>query len=427
MPTSRLLEAKSVDTSTTTHGFEDLVGDAGVFFSEHFNKKPLLRRGALEGSTRSLVSVRQLDDIVAMEAVSPSYLRVAKDGRGVPAKAYTRTVADRGAALTDAVIPEQVYELFRSGGTITWNALNHFLPSARHLVNVFAQTFACPSEVVAFLTPAGKDGYAPHHDPVDVYVIQIEGTKDWRIWEPPGDRRADKASYSPEDLGAPVIETTLRPGDVLYLPYGTPHAAAAKAEVSLHLSVTVEPRRWRDLVRETVEHLVQGPEFDGFPHLGGGATDDGATEDGATDDGAADGGATLGGMLRRLADRLEKTDAQAEAGRLLADGRHRAGAGRSREFERLASADVLAPGTRLRRSPVPVEIGPSDGTKSGLLVNGHRLAVPDAVADVLRSLENGGVVPAAHFFPGVSEARSVHAAQGLTRLGVLETADHMRS
>ncbi|GAA3841840.1 hypothetical protein GCM10022403_087460 [Streptomyces coacervatus] len=408
MSASRLLEAKSVDTSTTTHSFEDLVGDAEVFFSEHFNRKPLLHRGALEGRTRSLVSVRQLDDIVAMEAVPPSYLRVAKDGRGVPSKAYTRTVADRGAALTEAVVPEQVYELFRSGGTITWNALNHFLPSARHLADVFAETFACPSEVVAFLTPAGKDGYAPHHDPVDVYVIQIEGTKDWRVWEPPAGRHAEKASHRPEDLGTPVIETTLRPGDVLYLPYGTPHAAAAKAEVSLHLSVTVEPRRWRDLVGETVQHLLQDAQFDGFPHLGDSAEGDGA--------------AVLGAKLRELSDALAGADPAAEIDRLLTAGRRRAGAGRSREFERLASADVLTPDTRLRRSAVPVEIGPSDGTKSGLLVNGHRLAVPDAVADALRGLESGGVVPAAHFFPGVSEARSVHAAQGLTRLGVLETA-----
>lgn len=397
-----------MDTSTTTHRFEDLVGDAGVFFAEHFNRKPLLRRGALEGRTRSLVSVRQLDDVVAMEAVPPAYLRVAKDGRGVPSKAYTRTVAEHGAALTETVVPEQVYELFRSGGTVTWNALNHFLPSARHLVDVFAETFASPSEVVAFLTPAGQDGYAPHHDPVDVYVIQIEGTKDWRIWEPPADRRADKASHRPEDLGPPAVETTLRPGDVLYLPYGTPHAAAAKAEVSLHLSVTVEPRRWRDLVCETVEHLVQQADFDGFPHLGGEAAQDGAA---------------LGAVLRRLADLLTEADPAAEAGRLLTQGRRRAGAGRSREFERLASVDVLAPDTRLRRSAVPVRIGPSDGAKSGLLVNGHRLAVPDAVAEALRGLEDGGAVEAARFFPGVSEARSVHAARGLARLGVLESAE----
>ncbi|MGW4227595.1 cupin domain-containing protein [Streptomyces bauhiniae] len=412
-----------MDTSTTPQGFEDLVGDRQVFFQEYFNRKPLLRRGALDGRARDLVSVRQLDDIVAMETVSPAYLRIAKDGRGVPGKAYTRTVSDRGAALTETVVAEQVYELFRSGGTVTWNALNHFLPAARHLAGLFADTFACPSEVVAFLTPAGKDGYAPHHDPVDVYVIQIEGTKDWRIWEPPPGRSAERASHRPEDLGRPAIETTLRAGDVLYLPYGTPHAAAAKDQVSLHLSVTVEPRRWRDLLADTVQHLLKAPDFDGFPHLAAPARPDPAAPDTARPDTAA----VLGALSARLAGLLTAADPAAETARLYETGRARAGAGRPREFERLASADSLAPAALLRRSAVPVEIGPSDGARSALLVNGHRLAVPDAVADALRGLQDGRAVAAARFFPGVDEARSVHVAQGLTRLGVLETADSMRS
>lgn len=402
-----------MDTSTTPQGFEDLVGDRQVFFQEYFNRKPLLRRGALDGRARDLVSVRQLDDIVAMETVSPAYLRIAKDGRGVPGKAYTRTVSDRGAGLAEAVVAEQVYELFRSGGTVTWNALNHFLPAARHLADLFAETFAAPSEVVAFLTPAGRDGYAPHHDPVDVYVIQVEGTKDWRIWEPPAGRRADKASHRPEDLGPPAIETTLRAGDVLYLPYGTPHAAAAKDQVSLHLSVTVEPRRWRDLLADTVQHLLEDPAFDGFPHL--------------AEPTAPDTAATLGALSARLAGLLAGVDTAAQTDRLRESGRARAGAGRPREFERLASADTLAPAALLRRSPVPLEIGPSDGARSALLVNGHRLAVPDAVAEALRGLQDGRLVAAASFFPGVDEARSVHVAQGLTRLGVLETADRTRS
>ncbi|MFD4542100.1 cupin domain-containing protein [Streptomyces bauhiniae] len=405
-----------MDTSTTPQGFEDLVGDRQVFFQEYFNRKPLLRRGALDGRARDLVSVRQLDDIVAMETVSPAYLRIAKDGRGVPGKAYTRTVSDRGAGLAEAVVAEQVYELFRSGGTVTWNALNHFLPAARHLADLFADTFAAPSEVVAFLTPAGRDGYAPHHDPVDVYVLQIEGTKDWRIWEPPAGRRADKASHRPEDLGPPAIETTLRAGDVLYLPYGTPHAAAAKDQVSLHLSVTVEPRRWRDLLADTVQHLLTDPAFDAFPHLADPA-----------EPAAPDTAAALGALAARLAGLLAGVDTGAETDRLRESGRARAGAGRPREFERLASADSLAPAALLRRSPVPLEIGPSDGARSALLVNGHRLAVPDAVAEALRGLADGRAVAAARFFPGVDEARSVHVAQGLTRLGVLETADRTRS
>jgi ribosomal protein L16 Arg81 hydroxylase len=402
-----------VDTAGTVPTFEDLVGDADVFFAKHFGNRPLLRRSALAGRVRDLMSVRQFDDIVSLEAVSPAYLRVAKDGRGVPSKAYTRTVAERGAALTEAVVPEQVYELFRSGGTVAWSSLGHFLPSARHLMAVFTDVFGCPCEIVAFLTPAGRDGYAPHHDPVDVYVIQVEGTKDWRIWDPPDIRKGDSVSYALEDLGPPAMETTLCPGDVLYLPYNTPHAAAAKAEVSLHLSVTVEPRRWRDLLADMVAALLTDERFHAFPHVGRSPAP--ATA------------ARLGGLLESLRERIAGVDAVEELTRLAAESRARHGVGRSREFERLATMDDLEPGARLRRSGVPLQIGASDGTKTDLVVNGHRLAVPDALADVLRELEGGGVVTAAEFFPGASGIRSLRAAQGLARLGVLETVDSTRS
>jgi ribosomal protein L16 Arg81 hydroxylase len=402
-----------VETACSVPSFEDLVGDTEVFFAEHFDNGPLLRRGALAGRARALVSVRQLDDIVSLETVSPAYLRVAKDGRGVPSRAYTRTVAGRGAALTEAVVPEQVYELFRSGGTVAWNSLGHFLPSARHLMDVFTDVFGCPCEIVAFLTPAGKDGYAPHHDPVDVYVVQIEGTKDWRIWDPPEVRRGDSVSYAPEDLGPPAMEITLRPGDVLYLPYNTPHAAATTAEVSLHLSVTVEPRRWRDLLADTVATLLTDERFHAFPHVGRSPAPAMAAQ--------------LGGLLELLRERIAEVDATEELMRLGAESRAQHGLRKSREFERLAAMDGLGPSARLRRSVVPVQIGTSDGAKTDLVVNGHRLAVPNALADVLRELDGGGVVTAAEFFPGASPTRSVRAAQGLARLGVLETVDSERS
>ncbi|MFJ1568669.1 JmjC domain-containing protein [Streptomyces erythrochromogenes] len=391
--------------------FEELVGDTEEFFSRHFGERPLLRRRALDAArARELVSVGRLDDLVAMETVHPAYIRVARGGQGIPGKAYTRVAAEHGAALTEAVVPEQVYELFRSGGTVTWNYLHHFLPSARRLVQAFTQAFAAPAEAVAFLTPAGHDGYAPHHDPVDVFVVQTEGTKRWRVWEPTGERRSDPATYPDGTLGEPALETTLYPGDVLYLPYGTPHAAAAGDLVSLHVSVTVTPRRWRDLLRETVDALTADEEFATVPYLGGTGTDDGPV---AT---------ALAAKLRLLAERLAQVAPAAEAARLATAGQERAGAFRTREFERLASLSGLSPQDPLRRSKIPVAIGPSDGGRTQLTVNGHTLAVPDAVAATLRLLEGGGSVQAGELLQGAPAPRSVRAAESLTRLGLLEPA-----
>ncbi|MEV8565850.1 cupin domain-containing protein [Streptomyces sp. NPDC051322] len=390
-----------------TYSFEDFVGDEKVFFAEYFNKKPMLRKGALAGRLDGLPSVRQLDDVLALESVPPSYLRVTKNGKGVPSGAYTRTVA-RGAALAEAINPEKVYELFRSGGTVTWNALHHLLPSARGLKAPFTDALACDAEVVLFVTPARNDGFAPHHDSIDVYVVQVNGSKDWRVWATPEIRRGDEGSYTAEELGEPLLEVTLVPGDVLYVPHGTPHAAAAKSELSLHLSVGVEPRRWRELLRDIVASVVEDDEFHGWPRLDHGQDSDVLT--------------ALSGKLELLRERLSRLDVASEAKRLHEAGRAKGGAGGPREFQRLATADTLHPASLVRRTAAPVEIGASDGVKTGLQVNGHRIAVPDAVAAALRGLDGHQQVVAADFFPGVPEARSLSAVRGLTRIGVLEVA-----
>lgn len=386
-----------------SYTFEDVVGGRDRFFSEHFDKRTLLRKGALADQVDSLISLRQLDDILALETVTPAYLRVAKDGKGVSPKAYTRTGSHPGVPLVETVAPEKVYELFRSGGTVTWNSLEQIVPAVRRLTDVFADEFACDSEAVAFLTPAGNDGYAPHHDPVDVFVLQLEGTKAWNIWSPPADRSSSEATYAPEQLGPPDMETLLEPGDVLYLPYGTPHAAAAKDSMSLHISIIVRRKSWRDLVLETVRELLDTDDFNGFPHLG---------------DGSGRGvlSAQLSDKLNMARDQLATVDVVAEAQRLVALGRGTV----PREFERLSQLDSIGPETKLRRSASPVTIEEGGQGRSGLIVNGHKVTVPKTIASMVRELDSGGDVTAEHFLSGESPVRSVSAAQGLARLGVLD-------
>jgi bifunctional lysine-specific demethylase and histidyl-hydroxylase NO66 len=56
-------------------------------------------------------------------------------------------------------------------------------------------------------------------------------------------------------------DLTLRPGDVLYLPAGTRHAAQTIDEPSLHLTVGVRTVRWADLVRRALDGLLDGDEL----------------------------------------------------------------------------------------------------------------------------------------------------------------------
>src|SRR5207244_11533076 len=95
----------------------------------------------------------------------------------------------------------------------------------------------CPGNINMYLTPAGAQGFGPHFDDHDVFIVQIEGYKRWRLYE-----SARKLPLKFEDLivprerlVGPVEEVRLEPGDLLYLPPGFVHEALPSEQASLPL------------------------------------------------------------------------------------------------------------------------------------------------------------------------------------------------
>ncbi|GAA0932320.1 MULTISPECIES: JmjC domain-containing protein [Streptomyces violaceusniger group] len=246
------------------YSFEDLLGDADFFAEEYFDKRPLLKRGAVPGDPQEILSLTDLDDLVNLEAVRPPYIGITKDGKPVDAKWFTRATVVQGTLIPDAVVPEKVHELFKSGASVTWMSLNQIFPQVRDFCRVFSRTFASRSDAVAFVTPPHSRGYEAHRDAVDVFVVQLAGQKHWQVWN---DRYEGTGLCDTEKLGPPDFDVTLTAGDIFYLPYRTPHLVCTESDVSLHLSITVRPRLWRDLLMLTLHKLLDDPSFDDYPYL----------------------------------------------------------------------------------------------------------------------------------------------------------------
>jgi len=122
----------------------------------------------------------------------------------------------------------------------------------------------CLVGVNAYLTPGGTQGLAPHTDPVEILVIQTEGKKAWRLYEPVGGfALPNQASgdLRQDQIGKPCMELTLSPGDVLYMPRGTIHQAVAEggreggtAAASAHLTIsTYQQWSYGDLATQMME------------------------------------------------------------------------------------------------------------------------------------------------------------------------------
>ncbi|KAA0165373.1 hypothetical protein FNF31_02035 [Cafeteria roenbergensis] len=115
----------------------------------------------------------------------------------------------------------------------------------------------------SYLTPAGTQGFAPHYDDIEAFLVQTEGAKRWRVYRPLSAStvlpRFSSRNFGQEDIGSPVLEAELRTGDLLYLPRGWIHQAVALPGcASLHLTVSTAMRfTWKDLVSLALEAAVE--------------------------------------------------------------------------------------------------------------------------------------------------------------------------
>jgi Cupin superfamily protein len=49
----------------------------------------------------------------------------------------------------------------------------------RQVLGTLELFFRAPVGCNAYLTPPGRQGFAPHSDDIDAFILQLEGTKRW--------------------------------------------------------------------------------------------------------------------------------------------------------------------------------------------------------------------------------------------------------
>lgn len=151
-----------------------------------------------------------------------------------------------GRPLTGLVDPRRTLALFEDGATIVFQGLQRSWPTLRDLAAELEADLGHPVQVNAYLTPPASQGFAVHADTHDVFVVQTHGQKRWELHD------ADLEGSG----GADVESVLLEPGTSLYLPTGTRHSARAQDDVSLHITIGVNQRTWRELLTRTVGALV---------------------------------------------------------------------------------------------------------------------------------------------------------------------------
>lgn len=105
-----------------------------------------------------------------------------------------------------------------------------------------------------YITPPGSQAVSAHADDRDVIIIQVSGQKDWKVYSKvpvplpyPREQVGKEGLEVPAEVleGPSLIETTLHPGDALYMPRGYVHEARAnESSFSFHVTIALATHDW---------------------------------------------------------------------------------------------------------------------------------------------------------------------------------------
>ncbi|MGB3412993.1 MAG: cupin domain-containing protein [Microthrixaceae bacterium] len=214
------------------------------------------------GPIGRFVDTEELWNSLLRRGIRRPAFRLVRAGSTVERTGITRRAGFGNRSLDDVVDPNRVIKRYRDGDTVVLQGLHHTDPHLARLANNLALDLDQPIQINAYLSPPGERGLDVHFDYHDVFVVQVTGSKRWRIWEPlestsnPVKGRHSIASPSLQELGEPRLDLTLRAGDVLYLPRGFPHLAESLDEPSDHLTIGLVALTWQAVVRKAVDAEV---------------------------------------------------------------------------------------------------------------------------------------------------------------------------
>ncbi|KAG5497500.1 hypothetical protein JKF63_03764 [Porcisia hertigi] len=151
----------------------------------------------------------------------------------------------------------------KKGWSVRFLRPNEFSESNSAFIACMENEFHCYCGSNSYWTPANSQGFAPHYDDVDVFLLQLEGEKLWSLYDPPEKvgvlTRHSSEDYAPEQFPRPKHSITLRAGDALYMPRGVVHQGKTSSKThSLHITFSAnQMNSWADFMSRAAQYTVE--------------------------------------------------------------------------------------------------------------------------------------------------------------------------
>ncbi|MGQ0661007.1 cupin domain-containing protein [Sphingosinicella sp.] len=227
------------------------------FLASIYEQKELLNLRHEPDRYADLLTLDSLDQFIASADLREGMLDLSNKHNRITREAY---LDEDGRVIQVAVTEE-----YLRGATIILPHLHSSMYNLGEFCRSLEEVFTCHVQTNIYLTPPSREegkatqGFPPHYDNHDVFVMQIAGSKAWRIYGTPVTTpfRGETFEVATHQAGEPSQTFTMNAGDCIYMPRGLMHDAENSGdEPSLHITVGLITKTWADLLLESISELA---------------------------------------------------------------------------------------------------------------------------------------------------------------------------
>lgn len=209
------------------------------FLSQYWQKKPLLIKNGFE-NFQDPITAEELAGLAMEESIESRIITNQNDNWDSHHGPF-----------------EDFSHLKPTHSTLLVQAVDHWHPESAQLLEPFRfiPNWRIDDLMISFSSPKG--GVGPHLDQYDVFIVQGEGKRHWRVGMPqPALKEVIpcKSLLQVENFEA-CIDVVLEPGDILYIPPGCPHEGYA-VENAINYSIGFRAPNQTDMLSSFADHLI---------------------------------------------------------------------------------------------------------------------------------------------------------------------------
>lgn len=206
------------------------------------------------GYYAGLLGANDLDTVLGTHDITPTEVKLVRGEQDIPHASYTHP--------SGKIDPLEVASRFDAGATVVFGQLHRRVPALARLCVSIGQLFSCRVQTNIYVTPPHAQGFRPHWDTHDVFVLQVSGTKSWSVYDTKVTLPLKGQGFDPEqhEAGPVSAQFELGPGDAAYLPRGLMHAAMSGDQASMHITLGLTAFTWADFFLESVSAAALADE-----------------------------------------------------------------------------------------------------------------------------------------------------------------------